>query len=49
VGDFHKLINTCVENLTDAKYFLWNSAIALLCGSFDRHEIRMIQYKIGCA
>jgi len=47
--DFHKLINTCVENLMGAKYFFWNSAIALQCGSFDRHEMRMIQYEIGRA
>lgn len=29
---FHKLINTCVENFMVAKYFLRNSALALLCG-----------------
>ena len=32
--DFHKLINTCVENLIAPKYFLRNSALALLRDGF---------------
>jgi hypothetical protein len=47
--DFHKLINTCVENLTAAKYFFLNSVFALLPGGFDRCEMKMIQFKIGRA
>jgi hypothetical protein len=47
--DFHKLFNTCVENLTAVKYFFLNSAFALLLGGFDRREMKMIQFKIGCA
>jgi len=30
-GDFHMLINTCVEILTYKKYFIWKSALVLLC------------------
>jgi hypothetical protein len=48
-GDFHKLINTCVENLTAAKYFFVDSAFALLHAGFDRCEMKMIQFKIGCS
>ena len=28
--DFHKLINTCVENLMEEKYFFWSSASRVL-------------------
>jgi hypothetical protein len=49
--DFHKLINICVENLMEQKYFLVSSARGLPCaarqGNFDRREIRVIEYEIG--
>jgi hypothetical protein len=50
-GDFHKLINICVENLMWQKYFLRSSAHGLPCGwqgTFDWYEIEMVEYKSGC-
>jgi len=51
-GDFHTLINTCVEILMQRKYFLWTSARGLPCTAscnFDPGEIRMVEYEFGCA
>jgi len=49
-GDFHKLINTCVENFTVQKYIFRISASSLLyerSTRFDHSEIRMLQYDFG--
>jgi hypothetical protein len=51
-GDFHTLINTCVEILMQRKYFLPTSAFGLPCTvpcNFDPGEIRMVEYEFGFA
>jgi hypothetical protein len=52
MADFHNLINKDVEILMAQKYFSGSSArllpFARQC-NFDRCEIRMVQYKSGCA
>jgi hypothetical protein len=42
---FHKLINTCVENLISQKYFFVRSALWLLFGTsfFDRRDFAVLQ------